>query len=214
MTNKFTSLYLLRYSLCPLNEEYFLLIINRPAKIAVVGCIDLRVVWGCLNINGYKLKPEETFTPVYSPRSHSHIVFTAESEPLLKCPNELPSKSSSFIEEQRSKLQRELQKWLERTPALEIVKQCHDEVAVMLCKKLQDSTVHYLNHFVKRMFLPFPLPKPKSSLYLPPEHGFKFCSTLCAKSLDYDSTWQQTVSHIQSYNKIEGMVCIFKTHQD
>merc|ERR1719341_985486 len=49
------------------------------AEIFFKGCLKLRVIKGCLSVQGYTLSPSENFHSIYSPRGHSLLSLRAST---------------------------------------------------------------------------------------------------------------------------------------
>lgn len=60
------------------HEDRVLLIIKHPYKCHLLGNIQLRVIAGCINILGAKLKADETVHRLYSPTSHMLLKLRTE----------------------------------------------------------------------------------------------------------------------------------------
>jgi len=50
------------------------------AEIFFKGCLKLRVIKGCLSVQGYTLSPSENFHSIYSPRGHSLLSLRASTQ--------------------------------------------------------------------------------------------------------------------------------------
>lgn len=167
--------------------DFFTMVMKHPVMLSVIGKIQVKVLYGCLDVLGFRLTPQSGFAPIYSPQSNSRIV-------IATCPTTI---AETDTHSEKDKL---LQKLLTfgylKEEAWVILKNFNSNFVILQCRKLSNTACSYVTRYHHNLF--DVNKKFHSVADLDPEfcYGCTFCGVSKTRSIVSDNYWRQIATDI------------------